>query len=150
MRIVFSAVFALIASIQTASSEQIWLTMDRVEPFKLEQDAESIAVGNPAIADVTVRDSDSVLLFGKSPGLTNIYFFDADGGVIKNLIVRVRTPMTEMVTLHNGTARTTLQCARNCEVTPTIGDDNQVFTQGLAQVQQKVTQADAAGQAAEQ
>ena len=141
--VIFSAI-AFLASVTSANAGQIWLTMDRVHPFSLEQAADSIVIGNPAIADVTVRDGNNLLLFGKAPGLTNIYFFDPEGEVIDNLIVRVRTPSTDMLTVHRGAARTTYNCTTNCEATVTVGDDTTAFNNVAGQVGAKYGQAQAA------
>ncbi len=142
MRRIIAAAGMLIASTQTAqAADQIWLTMDQVRPYQLEHPAQSIVVGNPAIADVTVRDNTNVLLFGKAPGLTNIYIFDERGEAVKNLIIRVRTPSADMLTVHRGAARTTYNCTTNCEATITVGDENTTFNDIATQVQNKYSQA---------
>lgn len=141
------AVLFLIAALtmtSAAKAEQVWLTMDQVRPFKLDNPAQSIVVGNPAIADVTVQDNQNLLLFGKAPGLTNIYIFDEKGDAAGNLIIRVRSPNTDMLTLQRGSARTTYNCTTNCEATITVGDDQTVFSSVAAQVQNKAQQASAA------
>lgn len=144
MRGVICFLIAAAASIQSASAGQIWLTMDRVHPYTVEQDVDSIVIGNPAIADVTVRDGNNLLMFGKAPGLTNIYFFDAQGEVIDNLVVRVRTPSTDMLTVHRGAARTTYNCTTNCEATVTVGDDQTAFNGVSQQIGAKYGQAQGA------
>lgn len=141
MRSFFIAVAAMTASIQTASAQQIWLTMDQVRPYKLEKPAQSVVIGNPSIADVKVQDNSSLLLFGKGPGMTNIYFFDENGETLQNLIVRVRTPSSDMLTVHRGSARTTYNCTTNCEATVTVGDDPAVFGGVAGQMQAKFNQA---------
>ena len=141
MRSFFIAVAAMTASIQTASAQQIWLTMDQVRPYKLEKPAQSVVIGNPSIADVKVQDNSSLLLFGKGPGMTNIYFFDENGETLQNLIVRVRTPSSDMLTVHRGSARTTYNCTTNCEATVTVGDDPVVFGGVAGQMQAKFNQA---------
>lgn len=141
MRSFFIAAAVLIASTQTASAQQIWLTMDQVRPYKLETPAQSVVIGNPSIADVKVQDNSSLLLFGKGPGMTNIYFFDENGETLQNLIVRVRTPSSDMLTVHRGSARTTYNCTTNCEATVTVGDDPAVFGGVAGQMQAKFNQA---------
>lgn len=141
MRRIFTAALVFIGATQTAAAEQLWLTMDQVRPYKLENPAQSIVVGNPAIADVTVQDNTNVLLFGKAPGLTNIYIFDDKGEPVKNLIIRVRTPSADMLTVHRGGARTTYNCTTNCEATVTVGDDQNAFNEVSSQVQSKFSQA---------
>lgn len=141
MRRFLAIAAALLAMTQTAAAGQIWLTMDQVRPFKLEKEAQSIVIGNPAIADVTVRDANNLLLFGKAPGLTNIYFFDENGEPFDNLVVRVRTPSADMLTVHRGGARTTYNCTTNCEATITVGDDPSIFDGVSQQVLNKYGQA---------
>ena len=148
MRRIFTPLFSLAAAAamtQAAAAEQIWLTMDQVRPFKLEKPAQSIVIGNPAIADITIQDNANLLLFGKTPGLTNIYIFDENGEASKNLIVRVRTPSSDMLTVHRGAARTTYNCTTNCEATITVGDDPAAFGGVSTQVAQKYSQAGAMG-----
>lgn len=147
MRTLLSAFAIVFALTSGAHAGQIWLTMDQVRPFKLENPAQSIVVGNPSIADVTVQDNENLLLFGKAPGLTNIYIFDEKGEAVDNLIIRVRSPSTDMLTFHRGTARTTYNCTTNCEATITVGDDPATFSGVAAQVKNKLTQAEnAAGE----
>ncbi len=143
MRRILAAALAFAALGETAAAEQLWLTMDQVRPFKLETPAQSIVVGNPAIADVTIQDNTNLLLFGKAPGLTNIYIFDETGAPAKNLMIRVRTPSSDMLTVHRGAARTTYNCTTNCEATVTVGDDPATFGGVAGQVTQKYNQTTA-------
>ena len=141
MRRIFIALIMITASTQSVAAEQLWLTMDQVRPYKLDNPAQSIVVGNPSIADVTVQDNTNVLLFGKAPGLTNIYVFDDKGEAVKNLTIRVRTPSSDMLTVHRGVARTTYNCTTNCEATVTVGDSDATFNGVSAQVETKFGQA---------
>ena len=134
-----AAILSLVSA--NAHAGQIWLTMDQVRPYTLEKPASEIIVGNPSIADVSVMDNSRLLLFGKSPGLTNIFLFDEEGGTIDNLMIRVKTPQTEMLTFHRGAARTTYNCTTHCEVAVTVGDDPAAFAAAAAQAQQKFQQA---------
>ena len=144
MRFLVSALVALATVTAPVQAEQIWLTMDQVRPYKLERAAQNIVVGNPAIADVTVQDNKNILLFGKSPGLTNIYIFDEQGETIDNMMVRVRSQNTNMLTFYRGAARTTYNCTSNCEATITVGDTPSTFDGVSAQVTKKYSQAQSA------
>lgn len=144
MRKFISTVAAFITMISAANAEQLWLTMDYVRPFKLETPVQNIIIGNPAIADVTVRDSKNLLFYGKAPGVTNIFLIDENGDTIDNMTVRVRTNATDMLTFYRGPSRTTYNCTTNCEATVTVGDDQAVFGQVSGQVAQKFGQAQAA------
>jgi hypothetical protein len=141
--IVLSLTATLFAT--AASAEQIWVTMDHVKPYTFKQEVAQIVVGNPGIADVTVRDKTRVLLFGKAPGLTNLFLFDADGNEIENMLVRVRATNSDLLTLQRGGQRYTFNCTNSCEQTMTVGDSQDAFGVAASQAQQKFQQAAGSG-----
>lgn len=124
-----------------ASAGEIWLTMDQVTPYDLDVPAGQIIVGNPGIADVSTADKTKLLLFGKSPGVTNFFIFDDEGNKIDNLIISVRAQNDDMMTIYKGSARATLTCTSVCEQTVTIGDGQGAFASAAAQIQQKFSTA---------
>jgi Flp pilus assembly secretin CpaC len=124
-----------------ASAEQIWVTMDHVKPYTFKQEVAQIVIGNPGIADVTVRDKTRVLFFGKAPGLTNVFLYDADGNEIENLLVRVRASNSDLLTLQRGGQRYTYNCTSTCDQTMVVGDSPDAFGVLQGQVQQKYDQA---------
>ncbi|MEO1426030.1 MAG: pilus assembly protein N-terminal domain-containing protein [Pseudomonadota bacterium] len=139
-----TALFAALASLliaPAAFAQQLWVTMDQVRSYTVDRPADSIIVGNPGIADVSVQNSTQFLLFGKAPGLTNIIVLDEDGETIKNLQVRVNPPSSNMLVYHRGSSRTTYNCTRHCDVTLTVGDNPDAFGLVNAQVQTKLGQA---------
>jgi Flp pilus assembly secretin CpaC len=138
--------FAIIATLSfavaaPASADQIWLTMDQVRPYKIARAAGQIVVGNPAIADVTILDKDRLLMFGKAPGLTNLFVYDENGEEIDNIIVRVQTNNVGTLTLQRGAQRVSLSCTTNCVPTITVGDSAVAFSETAQQVDQKFQQA---------
>ena len=141
--IVLSLTASLFAT--AASAEQVWVTMDQVKPYTFKQEVAQIVIGNPGIADVTVRDKTRVLLFGKAPGLTNMFLFDADGNEMENLLVRVRASNSDLLTLQRGRQRYTYNCTTACEQTMTVGDSAEAFGAMTSQVQQKFQQAAGSG-----
>jgi hypothetical protein len=143
MRTFILTLFLTAAATTAARADQVWVTMDQVAPYTFKQDVDQIVVGNPGIADVTVRDKSKVLIFGKAPGVTNLFLFDAEGQEIENLIVRVRATGAEMLTFHRGGQRATYNCMSQCEPTITIGDNLATFSDVTQQVQQKYQQATA-------
>lgn len=136
-----AAMAAITISAPTAVlAEEIWLTMDYVHPIKLDREAAKIIVGNPGIADVTVENATNLLLFGKAPGVTNMFIFDDDGEKIDNMIVRVRALGDNMMTYQRGSQRTTYNCLTLCEATVTVGD-GESFAEVAQQTAQKYQQA---------
>jgi Flp pilus assembly secretin CpaC len=132
-----------------AQAGQVWLNMDQVRPYEIQAEAGQIVVGNPAIADVTVQDKKRVLLFGKAPGLTNMYIFDDEGNTIENLVIRVSANNPDMLTMHKGVERVTYNCASNCEATLTVGDSKASFTALNTQVKAKNREASSEADSAE-
>ncbi|MGF1544482.1 MAG: pilus assembly protein N-terminal domain-containing protein [Parvularculaceae bacterium] len=136
-----AAALAAVAAPTAAEAGEIWLTMDYVEPYTLPKAAGQIVVGNPGIADVEVRNDRSLLLFGKGPGVTNLFIYDQEGEKLENLIVRVRALGDNMLTLQQGPIRTTYNCLSICEQTITVGDGQEGFSQTANQIEQKFLQA---------
>lgn len=148
MRLFFISLTASFCA-TAASAEQVWVTMDQVKPYTFKQEVAQIVVGNPGVADVTVRDKTRVLLFGKAPGLTNLFLFDADGNEIENLIVRVRSTNSDLLTVQRGGQRFTYNCTSTCEQTLAVGDSQEAFGALTSQVKQKYQQASSSGSKSE-
>ena len=124
-----------------AIAGELWLTIDQVRNYEIETPVSSIVVGNPAIADVTVQSNNKILLYGKTPGLTNIYFFDQNGDRIDNLNIRVQSPSGNMLVLNRGVERATYTCTQKCELTAAVGDSDAIFGQVTGQATAKVSTA---------
>ena len=120
-------------------AEEIWLTTDYVKPFKTSQPADQIIIGNPGIADVRVRDENHILLYGISPGTTNMFILDENGDVINDLILRVRAVGDNVVIFQRGMERTTYNCMIVCEPTVTIGDGSS-FSNVTEQIERRSQQ----------
>ena len=140
---IFAVALATTLMASNAYADQVWLTMDQVRPYELKAPAGKIVVGNPGIADINVQDKTNVLLFGKTPGLTNIFIFDEDGAAIDNLIVRVRAS-NDMLIVHRGSTKMTYNCTNRCDETTTFGDNKVRFDELNGQTQVKFQQASSA------
>ncbi|MAN61051.1 MAG: pilus assembly protein [Parvibaculum sp.] len=80
----------------------------------LGQAASTIIVGNPAIADVSVSNNNTLVVFGRSYGTTNLIALDATGRQIANLDVNVTAAHADMMTVNRGTGQLSYSCAPNC------------------------------------
>lgn len=146
MRTIFAAALFAAFAAAPANAGQIWLTMDQVRPYELEKPAGQIVVGNPAIADVTVQDKQRVFLYGKAPGLTNMYVVDENGDLVENLLIRVRSTGSGMLVMHRGSLRTTYNCTTHCDPTVTVGDESTGFSALQSQITTKTEQAKASAE----
>ncbi len=87
---------------------------DHMRRVRLERDAGTILVGNPAIADVTVLGKDTIFVSARSIGATNIIVLDENNNEIRTFEVFVREPTTKRVVLRNAGLAENYQCAPNC------------------------------------
>ena len=77
------------AALQVQAADAIVATQDRATIVKLPKDAANIIIGNPAYFEVTLEDPRTLILFGKSPGQTNMIIWDDKRHDILNTMVVV-------------------------------------------------------------
>lgn len=129
-----SAVAVLVGSAPAAAAG-LAVPMDQVRILSFAQPVNTVYVGNPMIADVTVIDSRHVFVLGKSYGSTNLIALDAQGKAIANDQVTVMGSNVASVTLQRGAGQVTYACAaRRCEPAPMPGDDKDAFATEMGEV----------------
>ena len=74
------AAFAAVAA--AAQAESISVSADQVERVHLRGAAADVVIGNPAIADVTMIDNRTLVITGKSHGVTSLVVFDGQRRVL--------------------------------------------------------------------
>lgn len=140
MRSFILAIVLVVSTVSGAKASEMWLTIDFATYYSSDRTIGSIVVGNPSVADVTVRSHREIVLFGKSPGATNMTLFDTKGRPIETLSLRVKNPQNGRITLQAGVNRYTFSCTTLCEQTNTIGDGSNESRAALASVDQQTTQ----------
>ena len=98
--------------------------------LRLSAPAATVIIGNPAVADVTIQDPQTLVLTGKSYGRTNMIILDSRGDPIADTIVEVNQLVSDTVTVFMGTQRTSLSCSPSCQPTIMMGDDTE-FTNSV-------------------
>lgn len=93
----------------------IQVLMNQAKIVKLARPADTIVIGNPAIADASVQDSSTIVLTGKGFGVTNLVVLDRDGSPIvdEQVIVSRDTPYS--VRVYKRANVQTLSCTPMCE-----------------------------------
>jgi Flp pilus assembly secretin CpaC len=125
--------------------QPVIVTVDRAKVFRLSRPAATVIIGNPAIADATVEDEQTLVLTGRSFGVTNIVILDAAGEAIIDQSLVVRGHETNTVRIYRRADRETLACAPVCEPTLTIGDDSTAFNYASSQISARNALSEAAG-----
>lgn len=128
------------------SGSALTVTVDRAKVFRVSRPAATVIIGNPSIADATIEDERTLVLTGRSFGVTNLIILDAAGEPIVDQTLVVSGHETNTVRIYRRSSRETLACAPVCEPTLTIGDNNDSFTFASEQIKTRngLSDADAA------
>ena len=110
------------AAMAADSQSEISVMMNMARILRLPSAASTVVIGNPVIADATIQDPRTLVLTGKGYGSTNLIALDAVGNPIADLIINVSVGSTDLVTVFQGTVKTSVSCAPNCQPTALGGD----------------------------
>ena len=110
------AALSLIPLVSAHAAEAgINVIMNQAKIVKLSRAADTIVVGNPAIADAAIQDSKTIVLTGKGFGTTNFVVMDAEGNAIVDEMVMVSRGETNAMRIYRRTEFEDLSCTPNCE-----------------------------------
>lgn len=101
---------------QALAEGGIEVIMNQAKIVKLARPADTIVIGNPNIADASVKDSSTLVLTGKGFGVTNLVILDADGVPIVDEQIKVRRSELNSVQIYRRADLQTLSCAPICDV----------------------------------
>nr|WP_321981659.1 pilus assembly protein N-terminal domain-containing protein [uncultured Cohaesibacter sp.] len=117
---------AILSMGQTALADQSYpmidVKVDRAKVMRVSRAASMVIIGNPAIADATIKDAQTLIITGKQYGTTNLIVLDAEGEPIADEILSVSSALDSNVVVYKGTDRFTLHCTPNCEPVYRVGD----------------------------
>jgi len=108
----------------TAAGNDVSVSVNMARILRINSPASTVIVGNPAVADVTIQDPETLVLTGRSFGTTNLIVLDAGGNpIIDTFVDVVRGKEANVVTVYQGDARTSLSCQPECQPVIMLGDD---------------------------
>jgi Flp pilus assembly secretin CpaC len=116
-----AAAMALFAGAQTVRAETLVVSLDHSTRLKIAGAAQSVVVGNPTVADVTVVDSHTLFVSGRGYGVTDVVVLDASGRTLYSTEVVVGVAHTGRVSVFRGAERTDMACSPNCQVSVRTG-----------------------------
>ena len=93
----------------------IEVTMNQAKIVKLSRGADTVVIGNPAIADASVQDASTIVLTGKGFGVTNLVVLDSDGSPIIDEQVTVVRQAASSVRIYRRSDVQTMSCTPYCE-----------------------------------
>ena len=98
-----------------AAEAGINVIMNQAKIVKLSRAADTIVVGNPEIADASIKDSKTIILTGKGFGTTNFVVMDAEGNAIVDEMVMVSRGEANAIRIYRRSEVEDLSCTPNCE-----------------------------------
>jgi hypothetical protein len=115
--------------------ETLVVQIDHARTIKIPSGTQTLIIGNPMIADVTMLKQGSIMvLTGKGFGETNFIALDASGKPLIESTIQVVASDGALV-VQRGLVRESYSCAPRCQPTLRLGDDAKYFGEVSAQVQ---------------
>ena len=118
---VASTMLSPVAALAESAPVSVKVNMARI--LRINAPAATVIVGNPGIADVAIQDPQTLVLTGKSYGQTNLIVLDAQGNPIADTMLEVVQEQAGLVTVYQGSRRTSLACEPVCQPIIMLGDD---------------------------
>ena len=108
---------------RAASNDIVLVAIDKARVARIPDKTDTLVVGQPAIADVTVLKSTGLgVITGKNFGETNLIALDAKGALLGEWTVRVTAEKPDLL-LQDGDTRVDLICSPQCLKATVRGDD---------------------------
>jgi hypothetical protein len=135
---------AVVATGATLAGEPLSVVLDQARILKMPANVQTLVVGNPLIADVSVQAGGVLVVTGKGYGLTNLIAMDRGGKVLMEEVVQVSGPVDSVV-VYRGASRESYSCTPFCERRITLGDTPEFFNANLVQTNTRNSGAQASG-----
>jgi Flp pilus assembly secretin CpaC len=112
-----------------AGRETVAVMIDHAKVVRLPERTQTVIVGNPMIADITVQRNGIVVVTGKSYGVTNVIALDGAGALLAESFISVQAPTDSVVIVQRGLERESYSCTPNCQPSILLGDANKYFSE---------------------
>lgn len=115
------------------ASDSIVVSLDQAKVARMPANAQTLIIGNPAIADVTMlKTSGTMVITGKGYGETNLIALDKNGDLVAESAIRVRGNGSVLL-VQRGMERESYSCAPQCVPAVQLGD-GKMFESTAAQI----------------
>jgi hypothetical protein len=128
----YAVVSVLMCSpISAADEKAIVVELDYARLIKMPAGAQTLVIGNPLIADVTMLKNNQLLVItGKSFGSTNLIVLDQAGAEVGESFIRV-VPANDYVTVQRGPHRESYSCNPDCLPAVSMTDDKEFMQRNI-------------------
>jgi len=129
---------ALLAGGPAVAKDPIAVTVDIAKVMRVSAPAATVVLGNPAIADATMQDRQTLVITGKVAGITNLVVLDAKGQLIADEMIHVVKPQNGYVTVQRGPQRYSYACTPHCNAMVDPGDEKTYFETSETQLRKRI------------
>ena len=119
------------------SAEAVAVMIDHAKVIRLPERTQTVIVGNPIIADITVQRNGIAVVTGKSYGVTNLIALDGAGTMLAESLVSVQAATESVVVVQRGLERESYSCTPKCQPSMLLGDANKYFSEVGGQAGQR-------------
>lgn len=121
-------IFAAMPALRAETLPVVTVVVDNAKVMRLPERTQTVIVGNPIIADVTLQKNGVLVLTGKSFGATNLIALDGAGAMLAETTIRVEASQASMVTVQRGAEeRNSYSCTPYCQPSVQLGDSTKYF-----------------------
>ena len=117
------------AATTTAGRDTVAVIVDHAKVIRLPDSTQTVIVGNPMIADITVQRNGIAVVTGKSYGVTNLLALDGSGAMLAESLLSVQAATESIVVVQRGFDRESYSCTPNCQPSILLGDSAKYFTE---------------------
>ncbi|MEO5806237.1 pilus assembly protein N-terminal domain-containing protein [Devosia sp.] len=117
---------------QAAGEGPITVNVNMARILRISAPASTVVVGNPAVADVTIQDPQTLILTGKSYGQTNLIVLDRAGNPIADTMLEVVQLQAGTMTIYQGNKRTSMSCTPVCQPAIMLGDESGYLAESVS------------------
>ncbi|GJE83498.1 MULTISPECIES: pilus assembly protein N-terminal domain-containing protein [Methylorubrum] len=135
------ALAAPVLANEPAPQGAVSVQVDNAKVIRLPEKTQTVVVGNPMIADITLQKNGVVVLTGKSFGTTNLIALDGRGAMLAESTISVQAAQASIITVQRGLDRESYSCTPNCQPAVQLGDANKYFDETSKQAEQRRTMA---------
>lgn len=111
----------------------LFVTINRAKVIRLPEKAQTVIVGNPAIADLSLQKNGIVVVTGKSYGATNLIALDGAGNMLAESLVSVVAQTDGLVVVQRAFDRYSYSCNPVCQPSVNLGDNKTYFEDARGQ-----------------
>jgi Flp pilus assembly secretin CpaC len=125
------------SSSAASNRDTVAVVVDHAKVVRLPERTQTVIIGNPIIADITVQRNGIVVVTGKSYGVTNMIALDGSGTMLAESLVSVQAATESVVVVQRGLDRESYSCTPNCQPSILLGDATKYFSEVGAQAGQR-------------